>query len=320
MDIRAVDYLLAVGEHRSLRAAAQALGITQPALTKAVRRIEDENGVPLFHRSARGVRPTVYGEAMLRHARNLRVSLRASKVEIAALKSGATGVVRIGAGPSWERAVLPEALAAFRAHRPEVRIHVLGGTDDFLKEHLRNGVLDLVLAATPDAPALDPDLEWQPLLTDQYCVIAARSHPLRRRRGIGLGELLAYPWILPGAHSLMVERLRIIFRAHALPAPVPAIETDIVALRHQLLVSGPYVSFSAAGFLAELADRTIVRLDVPNAVWRRAAGIITRRGMEPNPAATALLATIAGVAKDQMGGTLARRPNSSRADRLPGRW
>ncbi len=234
---------------------------------------------------------------MLRHARNLRVSMRAANVEIAALRSGAAGVVRVGAGPSWERAVLPEAIAAFRSLRPDVRIQVLGGTDDFLKLRLRDGTLDLVLAATPDAPALDPDLEWQPLMADEYCVIAARGHPLRRRRGIGLGELLGFPWILPGAHSLMVERLRIIFRAHALPAPVAAVETDIVALRHQLLASGPYLSFSAAGFLAELADRTIVRLDVPTAVWRRSAGIITRRGMEPNPAAAALIATLVAIGR-----------------------
>jgi len=297
VDIRAVDYMLAVAEHGSLRAAAQAVGVTQPALTKAIRRIEDEAGAALFQRTSRGVHPTVYGEAMLRHARNLRVSLRSATVEIAALKAGTAGVVRIGAGPSWERAILPEAIAAFRARRPGVRIHVLGGTDDFLKLRLRDGALDLVLAATPDAPALDPDLEWQPLMTDEYCVIAARSHPLRRRHDIGLAELLRFPWILPGSHSLMVERLRIIFRAHALPAPEPAVETDVVALRHELLGTGPYLSFSAAGFLLKLADRTIVRLDVPDAVWRRSAGIITRRGMEPNPAAAALIAAVVGIAK-----------------------
>jgi DNA-binding transcriptional LysR family regulator len=297
MEIRAVDYLLAVAEYGSLRGAAQAIGITQPALTKAVRRIEDETGARLFDRTARGVRPTVYGEAMLRHARNLRASLRAAKVEVAALKAGAAGVVRIGAGPSWERAILPEAIATFRARWPDVRIHVVGGIDDVLKLGLREGTLDLVLAATPDAPALDPDLEWLSLMTAQYCVIAAHTHPLRHRRGIGLGELLGYPWILPGAHSLMVERLRIMFRANALPAPEPAIETDIVALRHQLLASGPYLGFTAAGLLPELADDAIVRLDVPDAVWRRSAGIITRRGMAPNPAAAALIATIVGIVK-----------------------
>lgn len=296
MEIRVVDYMLAVAEHGSLHAAAEALGITQPALTKAVRRTEDETGVRLFDRTARGVRPTIYGEAMLRHARNLRASMRALGAEITAMKAGAAGTVRIGAGPSWERAILPEAIVAFRARRPDVRIHVLGGTDDLLKLRLREGALDLVLAATSDAPVLDPDLEWLPLMTDQYCVIAGRSHSLCRRQTIGLEELLSYPWILPSAHSLMVKRLRIIFRTHALPAPEPVIETDIAALRHQLLVSGPYLGFTAAGLVAAFGDHAIVRLNAPDAVWRRVAGIITRRGVEPNPATTALIATIVSIA------------------------
>jgi DNA-binding transcriptional LysR family regulator len=175
---------------------------------------------------------------------------------------------------------------------------------------LRDGALDFVLAATQDAPALDPDLDWRTLMTDQYCVIAARNHPLRRKREIDLEELLAYPWILPGVHSLMAERLQIIFRARALPPPDPVIETDIVALRHRLLVSGPYISFTAAQLLAEFADRAIARLNVPDAVWSRSAGVITRRGMEPNPAAAELITTIAAIANDT-GGSVGSSPGRS---------
>jgi DNA-binding transcriptional LysR family regulator len=296
MEKRVVKYMLAVAEHGSLRAAADALGVTQPALTKAVRRVEDEAGARLFDRTARGVRPTIYGEAVLRHARNLRASMRASEAEISAMKTGAAGVVRVGAGSSWERAILPEAIASFLDKRPRVRIQVFGGSDDFLKLQLREGTLDFVLAATPDGPRLDPDLEWLPLMTDQYCVIASCSHPLCGEHLVELKELLSYPWVLPSGHSLMVERLRIIFRSHALPAPEPAIETDIVALRHQILISGPYLGFTAVGLIAAFGDRGIARLNVPNAIWTRVAGVITRRDIEPNPAATALITTIAGVA------------------------
>lgn len=297
MDIRSVDYILIVAEYGSLRAAAVAIGITQPALTKAVRRMEDEAGVRLFERTARGVRPTIYGEAMLRHARNLRAMLRASRAEIAALRSGAAGNVRVGAGPSWERAVLPQAIAAFRTKCPEVRIHVTGGTDDALKARLREGLLDFVLAAIPDATALEPDLEWQTLQSDTYCVIAARDHPLRRRRAIPLQVLAGYPWILPGEHSLMVQRLKRLFRVQGLAPPEPAIESDIIALRHQLLATGPYLSLSAAGLVGELHDRRIILLDVPVAMKVRAAGVITLRGIEPSPAATKLIGAIAAAGK-----------------------
>lgn len=302
MDIRAVECLLAVAEQGSLRRAAQMLGITQPALTKMVRRIEDEAGARLFDRTGRGVRATVAGEVMLRHARNLRVSLRASTVEIAALKTGWAGIVRLGAGPSWERTILPEALAEFRAARPGVRISVLGGTDDALKLHLRDGGIDFVLAAIPDAQALEPDLDWLPLTEDEYCVIAGQDHPLAGRAAIPLAALLDFPWVLPGAQSLMMRRLHLAFRARGLTPPDTAIETDIVALRHRLLGCGPYLSFTAARLTAELAQHSILRLDVPEAISRRAAGVITRQQMEPSPAAAALIETIAAVAQ-------ARSPN-----------
>ena len=109
MELRTVDYFLAAAEQGSLRGAAQRLGVTQPALTKAIRRLEDEAGVVLFDRKARGVSLTVYGEAMLRHARNLRASLRDAQEEIAGLRSGicrarpyrASG--RPGSGPFCRR-------------------------------------------------------------------------------------------------------------------------------------------------------------------------------------------------------------------------
>lgn len=78
MDLRAVEYFFAVAERGTLRGAAARRGISQPALTKAIRRLEDELRVVLFDRQARGVTLTVYGRTLLRHARNLRASIKES--------------------------------------------------------------------------------------------------------------------------------------------------------------------------------------------------------------------------------------------------
>ena len=207
-DLRTVDYFLTAVARGSLRAAAQDLGITQPALTKAIRRLEDSFGAPLFDRKARGVTPTVYGTALLRHARDVKAAMGAAWDEVEALRTGSAGLVKIGAGPSWQDAVLPEAIAELRATRPGVRVHVTGGGDDQLKEQLKSGALDFVLAAVPETPRLEPELAWQPLLADEYCVIADVGHPLRERDEIRPEDLLGYPWILPPATTYMVGRLR----------------------------------------------------------------------------------------------------------------
>jgi DNA-binding transcriptional LysR family regulator len=291
MELRTIEYFLAIAQQGSLRAAARELGITQPALTKAMRRLEDEAGVALFDRKARGMTLTVYGQSLLRHARALRASLADATSEIRSLRAGTAGLVPVGAGPSWQRAILPEAIALFRSERPGVQLQVTGGTDDHLKAGLRAGTLDVVLAALPDVP-LEPDLERKALIYDDYRVVAAAGHPLRRQNAIRLENLLAFPWILSGPETVLAERLRIIFRAHGLPAPEPVIETNITPLKLALMRNSAYLSFHAEMHLEETESGRIGPRDVPGATWRRAAGVMTRKGVEPNPAAAALAGTI----------------------------
>lgn len=298
MELRTVEYFLAIAEEGSLRAAAQRLGVTQPALTKAVRRMEQEVGARLFERTARGVAPTEAGTTLLRHARRMRASLAEAEREIEALRAGLAGEVRIGAGPTWQQRILPEALARFRAARPAIRILVRAGMDDVLKAELRAGRLDLVLAASPRSEDLEPDLAHRPLSADDYAVIAASDHPLRRAQGpLGLADLLDFPWILPGPRTQMVETLAALFRAQGLAPPRPVIETDADRLRWAMLRSGPYLSYNTVLHLAELGPKGVAVLDVPAARWRRRAGIITRRAAEPGPATQALIETIVAVAE-----------------------
>jgi DNA-binding transcriptional LysR family regulator len=291
-DLRTVDYFLTVMARRSLRAAAQDLGVTQPALTKAIRRLEDSFGAPLFDRQARGVTPTAYGAALLRHAKDVKAALGAASEEIAALRTGSAGLVKIGAGPSWQDAVLPEAIAELRTTRPGVRVHVTGGGDDLLKEQLKSGALDFVLAAVPETPRLEPELAWQPLLADEYCIVADARHPVRNRRKVSAEDLLGYPWILPPATTYMVGRLHHLLRAAGLPAPVPAIETDVIALKFALMRGSNYLSYHAAAHLAGFNPGFIKPLNVPGTRAVRQAGLITRRGIEASPGAKALVAIL----------------------------
>jgi DNA-binding transcriptional LysR family regulator len=288
-DLRTVDYFLTAVRRGSLRAAAQELGVTQPALTKAIRRLEDSFGAPLFDRRARGVTPTVYGTALLRHARDLKAALSAAREEVDALRSGGAGFVKIGAGPSWQDAVLPDAIAELRASRPGVRIHVTGGGDDQLKEQLKSGALDFVLAAVPETPRIEPELAWKPLLADEYCVIADVRHPLRRRKQIKAEDLLGYPWILPPATTYMVGRLQHVLRAAGLPAPVPAVETDVIPLKFALMRGAEYLSYHAAAHLSALDPGFIAPIEVPGTTAVRHAGLINRRGVDFSPAAKALV-------------------------------
>jgi LysR family transcriptional regulator of gallate degradation len=197
--------------------------------------------------------------------------------------------VKIGAGPSWQDAVLPDAIAELRTTRPGVRIHVTGGGDDQLKEQLRSGALEFVLAAVPETPRIEPELAWKPLLADEYCVVADVGHPLRRRRRVKAEDLLAYPWILPPATTYMVGRLQHVLRVAGLPAPVPAIETDVIPLKFALMRGSLYLSYHAAAHLTALDPGFIAPIDAPGMRAVRQAGLINRRGADLSPAAKTLI-------------------------------
>lgn len=296
MEFRNLDYFLKVVDAGSLRAAAHALRVTQPALTKAVRRLEDSLGVPLFTRQARGVTLTIYGESLLRHARELKRSQEVARDEIDALRTGVSGLIRIGIGPSWQEAIVPTAITELCATRPGVRVRVAGGGDDTLKSLLKAGTLDMVIAAVPETPRLEPALVSIPLLSDIYRVVADAAHPLHAQESVTLEDLLLYPWILPSVMSHMVQRLRLLFRSHGLPAPDPIIETDVIPLKFALMRGSSYLTFHAAAHLAICNPGFLRPLHTPQARIRRDAGIITRRGEPPSPTGEAFIQILRNVA------------------------
>ena len=262
MEIRTIGYFLAVVEAGSLTAAAKRLDLTQPALTKAIRRLEDEAGSPLFVRGARGVALTAFGRSFLRHARTVRSTMADASNELEALRHGRAGAVQFGAGEIWLLKIVPQAVQIFRREFPDIRLHIYGGFGGTLRDALRQTPLDLVLAAIPEGVE-EPDLTSTPLLIDEYQVIANRRHPLHRKSNVQLKDLLDYPWILPGPTAYLARRLETIFRAAGLPPPDAIIETaELTRFKLTLLcgIAGShYLSFHEVRHLQAMAlDRKSV--------------------------------------------------------------
>ena len=295
MELRDIDYFLAVAGERSMRAAAARLGLTQPALTKAIRRLEDEVGAVLLDRDTRGVALTVYGRSFLRHARSLQAGMTEASSEIRALAAGTAGLVRLGAGPRWQQWLLPEAIRRFRRDRPDVQLVVVGGTDDVLKEQLTAGGLDFIVASIPEGTEF-PALSGSGLIVDEYRVVADRNHPLRRKADPTLADLLAFPWVLPNPKTYLMARFEAILRAHGLTPPRPMVETDLPALRFALMRGADFLSVHIVGQLQAFGETRILPIEVAEARWQRPSGLIQRRGIEPNPAAVALMRVIADLA------------------------
>ncbi|HEY1091867.1 MAG TPA: LysR family transcriptional regulator, partial [Burkholderiaceae bacterium] len=186
--------LLALDDGGSLSAAAEALHVTQPAVSKALGEIEAGLGQTLFARRGRGLRATPSGQRLLTLARKLEADLHRGAGDIASIVRGASGELLIGATNAAIARILPDAMAAMKREHPNVTISVRSHALSSLFNELRQGRLDLVIArATPgDKPG---DLEGQLLLEQREVVVLSAQHPLARSGRVSWETLTSLAWI-----------------------------------------------------------------------------------------------------------------------------
>ncbi len=295
MDLSQFRYFNAVARHGSFSAAARALGVTQPGLTKAVRRLEASLDCALLMRLPRGVVLTQQGEALLRHTSLLDVQLQDAQKELRALAGGAVGELRIGAGPSWLSRALPRIVSGLTAEYPKLSFRVVGGYNSTLIEALSVGELDLVVSALPDhTPA---GLQAISLSTDTLSAVARRGHPLHGKRRPQPSNTLAYPWVLPGRDVLLRSRLEALFRVAGLEPPPAKIESDSISFIAAVLRDSDMLSFATTQILRSEMDG-VVPLVIPGLTMTRSAGILFRSTSGATPATRAFIAAIKTLAQE----------------------
>lgn len=279
------EVFLRVARLASFTAAARSLGYTQSAVSRQIQTLEDEWGAALFDRLPRGVRLTEAGRVLLPHAEAVGERLRTARAELDALRTLGAGRLRIGSFSTADAALLPRALAAFRARHPAVALTRTEGPSAKHLALLSAGELDLaVVAETSGRPPRDCTPHH--LLDERMYVALPGGHRLAGRTGLRLAELADEEWIAAGTRpeeTLMHSALAGGFRPRA-----GFVAADWIAKQ----------GFVAAGLgvtlVPELAassvrpDLVLVPLH-PQDAPRRGVYAATPRGIAPSPAAAALL-------------------------------
>ena len=294
MNLRRLSEYLAILDHGSIGAAANALGVSQPGLSKGIRKLEQDLGVELLERLPRGVRPTVYGVVLKQCASTVTAETDRALAEIRSIREGTGGTVRAGAGPDWLFSVVPRAVAALHEQFPEVQVRLFGGFNDELRAMLAAREVDFYLATLPDAD-FDPAVKHEHWITDRFQVIARRKHPVHRRPGLTLANLLEYQWVLPVSSPVLRRSLERLYHQHSLPAPEPMLETNYMSLCLNTLSTYDYLSWASELHLEAGHSPDIIPVELPEARLMRRAGLVTRRGETLAPAARAFVSELQAV-------------------------
>jgi DNA-binding transcriptional LysR family regulator len=275
MDLTQLRHFLMVAERGSLSQAAKALGISQPGLTRSMRRLEAELDASLLRRRPRGVELTEAGVALQRHANAVQIQLADAAQEVAALTYRRDTLVRMGAGPSWMNHLLPTVVARAATRDPSLRVQVVTGQTDFLLSKLRDGSLDFVLAAVPDEPAIN-GLQTTELTRDDVLVVARQGHRLAKRRNVAIEELTRERWVLAGPDMLLRRRLAALLASRGLGLPAPTIESDSTPFILSVIRDSDLLGISTRDILRSPAGQGIAGLDVSDATMSRSTGIVRR--------------------------------------------
>lgn len=267
----------------SLLQAAEDLGMTQSAASKMLSTLEESIGTPLFERHARGITPTPYGEIFIRRAVAALNEIRRAAEEMNDFKRGARMPLTLGSLLSPSSTFLPTALLRLAREAPDLLLHVQVDTSRALLEGILEGRFDLVIARVRDA-SRQPELVFEPLVSEPFCVVARPDHPLTRKGSLGLEDLIDQPWILPPAGTDLRARVDALCVQNGLPVLTSLIETLSMPLVFSMLrMSNALVllpeefakPYCEAGWLSTLSIDLGVRAEN--------YGLITRRHVEPSP-------------------------------------
>lgn len=276
--LRQLQFFIAAAEQGSVSGAARALSISQSSVTEAIRALEDDLGVTLFDRQARGIDITHKGSAFLRHARQILADVAIARTTFQTDAETATGRLSLGVTSLVAGYVLSDILSRFRRAFPQVELNVIEDNGDYLQHLLIGGELDvavLLTSSVKDRMALHVET----LLVSPYRLWLPLAHPLAQQEAIALDELAGQPLI-----QLMVDEIeestRLLMAALAVK-PQIAFRTRSVEAVRSLVATGAglailpslvYRPWSLEGDRIEIRD---VSGDLPSVqvglAWRRGA-------------------------------------------------
>lgn len=252
MDFRDLEYFAAVAAHKHVGRAAESIGLSQPALSLSLRRLEKSVQAKVVKRTPKGVELTAVGSALLSHVRRLLLARKDVVREISDLGAGRSGHLQVGVGPGIAEDLAGVASAILIEEAPTVTLKVMVTSGDALPMALRNGEIDLYIAGV--RPVSSADFVQEHLFDDHFVVYAAAGHRLARRKKVVLSDLVHARWAASTALT-GGQRLSQVFEENNLPAPHFTMVSNSTVARLRAIASSDLLGFGSQGFVTQSMRR-----------------------------------------------------------------
>jgi DNA-binding transcriptional LysR family regulator len=243
-----------------IRLVAEALNLTQPAVSKQLAELENGLGVPVLTRVGNRLYFTPVGETLMRRAREVFHQLEQARYEVDSLTSGISGRVSVGAVATVMPAFAPEFVLELKKRAPQVNVSFFEATSDRLFPMLAAGALDFVLSRTGPTGPDAQNFASRRLLDDPIVVVCGRDHPLSTRRQIEPADLAGLPWILPPREAPTFIALQNWLRDAGLTFPDGCVQSISLSANEAMLATYPFLALMPLTLARRAASRNLLTI------------------------------------------------------------
>ncbi|CZT36562.1 pca operon transcription factor PcaQ [Rhizobium sp. 9140] len=296
--VRHLQTFVEVARQKSVVKAAASLHVSQPAVTKTIRELEQILGVAVIEREGRGIRLTRHGEVFLRHAGAALTALRQGVDSVSGERSGEAPTIRIGALPTVSTHIMPRAMQLFMNEKTWSRVKIVTGENAVLLEQLRVGDLELVIGRLAAAEKMT-GFTFEHLYSEQVVFVVRAGHPLLAPRGSPLSRLGDYTILMPTRTAIIrpfVDNLLIVNGMGHLP---DQIETVSDAFGRAFIQMSDAVWIISEGVVArDIENGALAKLPIDTRETRGPVGLTMRADSMASLPLSILLQTIREAASE----------------------
>ena len=276
--------LIAVESTGSYALAAEQIGLSQPAVHRAVRDLQQFLGTALLVRAGRAVRPTDVASRFVRFAKLMLSELRTGLDEVGAPDVGDGGRIQLGTLPMARAVFLPALLQQFMTAHPAASVRIVEAPYGELLNALRQGDIDLFIGGALRDPAPASDVVQEGLFDDEPVIVGNAKHPLRLKKRLSLADLLHVPWIIPSHGVPMRANWERMFSSQGVEPPKVRIECGSMLIARGLMFNGDWLTLmSRDQVLFEQTAGALAEIEAPGEILRRRIVLTRRRDWRPTP-------------------------------------
>ncbi len=272
--LRHFRVLLEIVRHGSLTKAAQAMNVTQSAVSKALHELESELATTLIERGHGGVRLTATGEAFYKSAAQC-LSSFSKTVDVAKNNIPHREILRVGSLPTASGMILPEVIHTFCSEHKEVTIQLFTGVYEYQISLMRTGALEMFVGPLVDRDMIG--LSFEKLYDEDVVLVCRPEHPLVAESNLSLAHINEFEILIPPANTIIRNRVDNFFLASGFRPPSPRIESLCMAFNRAYVLEHDALWFVPRGTVTpDIKSGLLKPLNFPKGLWTAPVGITTQ--------------------------------------------